>query len=87
MMKLKAMAKFALTGMAGVLLATATYAQNVSTDLPVVGVPEADGLGFQPPATELMRDLIWLDNLVLIMITCIVQVVPVRPTVSRAGYM
>ncbi len=72
MMKLKAMAKFALTGMAGVFLATATYAQNVSGDLPVVGVPEADGLGFQPPATELMRDLIWLDNLVLIIITCIV---------------
>ena len=39
--------------------------------LEIIGVPEEGGLGFQPAVTELMRDIVWLDNMVLIIITAI----------------
>ena len=40
-------------------------------NLEIIGVPETGGLGFQEPVTELMRDIVWLDNMVLIIITVI----------------
>jgi len=36
-----------------------------------VGVPEPPGTGFQPAATELARDLQWLDGMLLVIITII----------------
>lgn len=39
--------------------------------LEIVGQPVADGIGFQPAATKLARDLQWLDGMVLIIITAI----------------
>lgn len=39
--------------------------------LPVIGKPEPAGLGFQPAATELARDLQWLDGMLLVIITAI----------------
>ena len=39
--------------------------------LEVIGAPEPGGLGFQPAATELARDLQWLDGMLLIIITAI----------------
>ncbi len=39
--------------------------------LEIIGKPEEGGLGFQPAVTELMRDIVWLDNMVLIIITAI----------------
>jgi cytochrome c oxidase subunit 2 len=44
-------------------------------DLPIIGVPVQGGLGFQPAATELARDLQWLDGMVLVIITMITIVV------------
>lgn len=38
----------------------------------IVGVPTQGGLGFQPAATELARDLQWLDAMILYIITAIV---------------
>jgi len=61
-------AKTILTGLLGGLAAAPAMAQ----DLPVVGRPEAGGLGFQPAATELARDLQWLDGMILVIITIIV---------------
>jgi len=39
--------------------------------LEIVGRPDTGGLNFQPAVTELMRDIVWLDTMVLIIITVI----------------
>ena len=40
-----------------------------------VGKPVERGIGFQPAATELARDLQWLDGMILVIITAIVALV------------
>jgi cytochrome c oxidase subunit 2 len=55
------------TGVAASVLGGAAFAQG----LEVVGKPEPELMGFQPPATELARDLQGLDNLILVIITVI----------------
>ncbi len=59
---------FALPGLMAALFALPAWAQE---QLPILGRPEADGIGFQTPATELMEDIVWLDNFLLITITAI----------------
>ena len=39
--------------------------------LPIIGKPHMGGIGFQPAATELARDLQWLDGMILVIITAI----------------
>lgn len=39
--------------------------------LPIIGKPHPGGIGFQPAATELARDLQWLDGMMLVIITAI----------------
>ncbi len=39
--------------------------------LPIVGAPAPRGTGFQPSATELARDVVWLDSLLLVIISAI----------------
>lgn len=39
--------------------------------LEAIGKPVPDGVNFQPPVTELARDLIWLDNFLLVVISLI----------------
>ena len=39
--------------------------------LQIIGAPKPGGIGFQPAATELARDLQWLDGMVLVFITAI----------------
>ena len=56
-----------LTGLMSSLLAAPAIAQH----LEVVGRPHQGGIGFQPAATELARDLQWLDGMLLIIITAI----------------
>ena len=36
-----------------------------------VGKPEPDAVGFQPAVTPVMHDVVWLDNLLLVLITAI----------------
>lgn len=55
------------TGLTASLAATAATAQ----DLPILGRPEPGGTGFQAAATELMRDIIWLDTMLLVIIAAI----------------
>ncbi|MFW2542456.1 cytochrome c oxidase subunit II [Primorskyibacter sp. 2E107] len=62
-MQLKSM----LTGLATAFIAAPALAQ----DLEVVGRPTDGKMGFQPAATELARDLQWLDGLLLFIITVI----------------
>ena len=44
---------------------------NAEENLELIGVPTPSGTGFQPAATELARDLQWLDGMLLIIITAI----------------
>ncbi|SEK89071.1 cytochrome c oxidase subunit II [Roseivivax marinus] len=70
-MKLKTM----LTGALAAVAAAPAFAQEVAQDLPVIGAPENGGIGFQPAATELARDIHWLDGMITVIITAIVILV------------
>ena len=54
-----------------VTLAGVAQAQENFQGLESIGKPEPKGMGFQFPVTELMRDLVWLDNFLLVIITVI----------------
>ncbi len=60
-----------LSGLAATLAAAPVFAQ----DLPVLGRPVDGAIGFQPAATGIARELHWLDNFVLVIITVIVAFV------------
>lgn len=51
--------------------ATTARAQDALSELPIIGAPVQGGVNFQPAATELMRDLVGLDNILLVIITAI----------------
>ena len=52
------------------LLATVMAAPAMAQDaLPIIGQPHDGLMGFQPAATELARDLQWLDGMILVIIT------------------
>ncbi len=53
------------------LFATLAGGAAIAQDLEIKGVPVQGELGFQPPATELMRDIVWLDSMLLVIITAI----------------
>ncbi len=48
-----------------------TYGLDNFNDLEVIGKPEHGGINFQPAVTELARDILWLDNFLLVIITLI----------------
>ncbi|MEO0750929.1 MAG: cytochrome c oxidase subunit II [Pseudomonadota bacterium] len=58
----------AATVFSGAALSMSATAQD---GLETIGKPVAGGLNFQPAATELMEDIIWLDTLLLVIITVI----------------
>ena len=60
--------KLMLTGLTSGIFALPVWAEN---GLEIIGQPVPDGIGFQPAATKLARDLQWLDGMVLIIITAI----------------
>ena len=60
--------KLMITGFTPGIFALPVWAEN---GLEIIGQPVADGIGFQPAATKLARDLQWLDGMVLINITAI----------------
>lgn len=47
-------------------------AVDVDQELEIIGVPIPDGINFQPSVTEVARDAIWLDNILLVLGTLIV---------------
>lgn len=59
--------------MIGAALTGAARAQDAITlpDLPSIGKPVERGMGFQPAATELARDLQWLDGMINVIIIAI----------------
>jgi len=71
---MRAMTKIKNIGatLVGAIASSAAFAQDqVLPNLPTIGIPRQDGIGFQTPATELMRDVIWLDTFLLWIITII----------------
>jgi cytochrome c oxidase subunit 2 len=56
---------------AAIVAAGAARAQEAFEGLESIGKPTDAGLGFQPAATELARDLQWLDGMILYIITAI----------------
>ncbi len=70
-MTLKAFATTALTALWTLTSAGFAAAQSVPADLPSIGKPIPDGIGFQPAVTSLARELQWLDGFILIIITLI----------------
>jgi len=52
----------------GLMVASSALAQD---GMERIGKPVPDGLNFQPPGSELARDLIWVDTFVLYIITAI----------------
>ncbi|MCK0120133.1 MAG: cytochrome c oxidase subunit II [Yoonia sp.] len=70
-MRLKTIAT-SLWASAGLILAgAAASAQEVTQELDIIGQPTPGATGFQPAATELARDLQWLDGMLLVIITII----------------
>ena len=47
-------------------LATKVFAVDVNQDLEIIGGPIPDGVNFQTSATEIARDVVWLDNFLMI---------------------
>ncbi|MGS4944366.1 cytochrome c oxidase subunit II [Meridianimarinicoccus sp. RP-17] len=61
--------------MAALMTGTAALAQDVLGELPTIGKPTPGAMGFQPAATELARDLQWLDGFINVIIVAIVILV------------
>jgi len=59
------------TTLYGLLAAFGAAPAMAQEALEVIGQPQPRGLGFQPAATELARDLQWLDGMILVIITVI----------------
>jgi cytochrome c oxidase subunit 2 len=53
------------------MAAFAALPAHAQEDLEIIGKPSDGGTGFQPAATELARDLQWLDGMILVIITAI----------------
>ena len=70
-MRLKTIATSLWTSAGLILAGAAASAQDVNQELEIIGAPIDGLMGFQPAATELARDVHWLDNLLLILITAI----------------
>ncbi len=63
---------FSVIGTAAAMLTASTAsAQEAIADLPIIGRPVDGALGWQPAATELARDIHWLDGMLLVIITAI----------------
>jgi cytochrome c oxidase subunit 2 len=61
--------------MTGLMAALAAFPALAQEGLEIVGKPIDKEMGFQPAATELARDLQWLDGMILYIITAIVILV------------
>ena len=76
----------AAAALLGAAAALPALAQEEPQGLPVIGAPEAGGTGFQPAATELARDLQWLDGMILVIITLITILVVALLAVVAVRY-
>ena len=70
-MRLNAIATSLWTSAGLILAGASATAQDVTQELEIVGAPTLGAIGFQPAATELARDVQWLDHWLLVLITII----------------
>jgi cytochrome c oxidase subunit 2 len=63
------------TALSATLMAGIAWAQDGITGLPSVGKPHADGIGFQPAASELAVDQQWLDHVLMLLCYAVVALV------------
>jgi len=70
-MRLNTLATSLWTSAGLILAGAAASAQDVAQELEIIGAPKDGLMGFQPAATELARDVHWLDHMVLVIITII----------------
>lgn len=61
-----------LSSLLAAMAAFAALPARAQEGLEIIGKPVDGGIGFQPAATELARDLQWLDGMILVIITAIV---------------
>ena len=59
------------SGLGMVLIAALAPLAAAAQDLPIIGRPVDGAMGFQPSATELKHDIVWLDTMLLWIITAI----------------
>ena len=74
---------------AGALMVSSlsAFAQTMALpDLEIIGAPQPGGMGFKPAATELARDLQWLDGMVMFIITAITALVTVLLVIIAVRY-
>ena len=57
-----------LTLLLGFGLISPTWAQDILTGLETIGKPVPGGTSFQPPSTDLARDIQWLDDMLLLFV-------------------
>lgn len=57
---------------AAALAATASGGTAIAQELKTIGIPSQDGTGFQPAVTELMRDIVWYDDILHVVSALIV---------------
>ena len=69
-----------------VLAALSTLPAAAQEGLEIVGKPEQGKMGFQPAATELARDLQWLDGMINVIIIAIVLFVTALLAVVAVRY-
>ena len=70
-MRLKTIATSLWASAGLILVGAGASAQEISQELEIIGQPTPGATGFQPAATELARDLQWLDHWLLVLITII----------------
>lgn len=61
----------AATMLAAIFGAPSAFAQSALEGLESIGKPVPRGTGFQPSVTELAQDIVWLDTMILVIITVI----------------
>ncbi|MFN3282477.1 MAG: cytochrome c oxidase subunit II transmembrane domain-containing protein, partial [Tabrizicola sp.] len=62
-----------MNGIAAAAIATLAAGSALAQQaLEVIGQPEPGGMGFQPSVTEVKHDIVWLDTMILYIITGIV---------------
>ena len=76
-----------LTSLLAAIAAAMTALPALAQDgLEIIGRPVDSGIGFQPAATELARDIQWLDGMILVIITAITIFVTVLLAVCIVRY-
>jgi len=75
-----------ITGLTAALTALFSLPARAQDGLEVIGVPVQGGTGFQPAATELARDLQWLDGMINVIIIAIVLFVTVLLALAAVWY-